>query len=168
MDLTTAQALWFLPPVLPICIYVIWSDLARMKIPNIATDTLLVVFAIVGLLALPFDAYLWRWLHFGVVLALGIAFNAAGAMGGGDAKFCASAAPFIAFGDLVIILVLVSAAALAGVASHKIAKRTPIRRWTPDWVSWNPEVGKRKFPMGYPLAGSLLAYLVAGLFYGAA
>ncbi len=168
MDLTTAQALWFLPPVLPICIYVMWSDLARMKIPNIATDTLLIVFVIVGLLALPFDAYLWRWLHFGVVLALGIAFNAAGAMGAGDAKFCASAAPFVAFGDLTIILMLVSAAALAGVVSHKIAKRTAIRRLVPNWESWAPAAGNRKFPMGYPLAGGLLAYLVAGLFYGAA
>ena len=53
MALTLTTALWFLPFVLPICIYVAWSDMKYMKIPNTSVLALVGVFAVVGLLALP-------------------------------------------------------------------------------------------------------------------
>ena len=63
MTLTFAQALWFLPFALPISIWVAWSDLKFMKIPNKAVYALLAVFLVVGLIALPLADYPWRLLH---------------------------------------------------------------------------------------------------------
>ncbi len=42
-------ALWFLPFVLPIALWVAWSDMKFMKIPNKAVLALVAVFAVVGL-----------------------------------------------------------------------------------------------------------------------
>jgi prepilin peptidase CpaA len=50
---TAATALWFLPFVLPIAIWVSWSDMKFMKIPNRSVVSLVAVFFAVGLVALP-------------------------------------------------------------------------------------------------------------------
>jgi len=34
MAVTVSQALWFLPFILPICLFVAWSDMKFMRIPN--------------------------------------------------------------------------------------------------------------------------------------
>ena len=84
-----------------------------MRIPNQMVVLLFAVFAIVGLVALPFDTYLWRYLHLVVVLIAGIALNAGGVMGAGDAKFAAAAAPLIHLGDLRFLMALFAANLLA-------------------------------------------------------
>ncbi len=162
MGLTAEAAYWFLPAVIPIAIFVSWSDMRRMKIPNIATDGLIICYAILGLFALPFVDYLWHWSHFAVMLAAGIVMNAARIMGAGDAKFIASAAPMVALADLRLIIILLTACLLAGYATHRLARISPLRRMTPDWESW--ETGKR-FPMGFPLSMTLLFYLVIVAIY---
>ena len=98
IDWTTAA--WFLPFVLPITVWVAWSDMATMKIPNKAVLALLAVFIVVGLVALPFNDYVWRYLHFGVVIVIGFIMASVGMMGAGDAKYGAAMAPFIALQDL--------------------------------------------------------------------
>lgn len=128
-----------------------------MKIPNIATDTLLICFAILGLIALPFNQYMWHWSHFGVMLLVGIILNMVGAMGAGDSKFVAAAAPFVAVGDLPLVIVLLAASLLGGFATHRLARATPLRKIAPQWLSW--ETGNR-FPMGFPLAMTLTFYLI--------
>ena len=60
LALTAAEALWFLPFVLPICIWVAWSDLREMRIPNVSVLALAGVFLAVGLIALPFEVYYMR------------------------------------------------------------------------------------------------------------
>jgi prepilin peptidase CpaA len=157
MGLTAAAAFWFLPVVIPIAIFVSWSDMKRMKIPNVAVYTLVLCYAVLGLLALPFPDYLWHWTHLFVVLAFGIILNAIGAMGAGDAKFMAAAAPMVALNDLRLIIVLFAACLLAGYATHRLARISPIRKMTPEWESWT--AGKR-FPMGFPLSMTLLFYLI--------
>lgn len=129
----------------------------RMKIPNVAVYTLVLCYAVLGLLALPFPDYLWHWTHLFVVLAFGIILNAIGAMGAGDAKFMAAAAPMVALNDLRLIIVLFAACLLAGYATHRLARISPIRKMTPEWESWT--AGKR-FPMGFPLSMTLLFYLI--------
>lgn len=129
----------------------------RMKIPNVAVYTLAISYAVLGLLALPFTDYLWGWSHLVVVLVFGILFNAAGAIGAGDAKFMAAAAPMIALEDLRLVIVLFAACLLAGYATHRLARISPIRKMTPEWESWT--TGKR-FPMGFPLSMTLLFYLL--------
>lgn len=78
---------------LPVAIWAAWSDLARMRIPNMSVVALLCIFALAGFAVLPFDQYLYRWLHFVVVLVLGFVLNSTGTLGAGDAKFAAAAAP---------------------------------------------------------------------------
>ena len=163
MALSPWAAAWFLAATAPFCFLVAWNDMRVMKIPNWCTDSMVVLYGITGLIALPFADYLWHWLHFPVVLAAGILLNAARIMGAGDAKFAAAAAPYIALGDLRILLPLFAACLLAGVAAHRLAKHTPLRRLAPDWESW--EAGKR-FPMGLPLALTLVLYLLFALFPG--
>ncbi|WP_299028751.1 prepilin peptidase [uncultured Sulfitobacter sp.] len=164
MAITAYAAAWFLPFVVPICLYVVYTDVSRMKITNVANLALAAVFVVVGLIALPFDVYLWRLASLGIVLVVGIVLNAAGVMGAGDSKFLAAAAPYVAIGDLRLVLVLFMAVLLASFVTHRVARMTPLRRLAPHWTSW--EQGK-KFPMGLALGTSLILYLVLGLLYGA-
>ena len=164
MAIPAAQALWFLPFVLPICFYVAFTDLAYMRITNPAVVLLALIFALVGLFLMPFQDYLWRLAALVIVLVCGIVLNAAGAMGAGDAKFAAAAAPYVALGDLRVLLMLFMATVLASAVVHRGVKYTPLRRLAPHWKSW--EQGK-KFPMGLALGPALAIYLILGSLYGA-
>lgn len=163
MLITASAAMWFVPFVVPICLYICYTDMKGMRIPNHAVVALFFVFAVVGLVALPFDAYLWRYVHLVVVLVAGIALNAGGAMGAGDAKFAAAAAPFIHVGDLRFLMAVFAANLLAAFVAHRIAKHSPLRKLAPDWHSW--ESGAR-FPMGMALGGTLAIYLLMGVWFG--
>lgn len=160
---TAAQALWFLPFATPVAIWAAWSDMATMKIPNKSVLALMVVFAVIGLLALPLIDYAWRWSHFAVVLVAGFVLNMGGLLGAGDAKFAAAMAPFIALPDAMMFVYLFSAVLLAGFVTHRIAKRMPaIRARTQGWESWE----RKDFPMGLCLGTALVLYLVVGVIYG--
>ena len=106
LELSARAALWFLPFVLPVCLWVAWSDLRAMKIPNSAVLSLVVIYLVIGLVALPLPDYGWRLTHLAVLLAAGLVANAAGLMGAGDAKFIAAAAPFVALGDAMLLALL--------------------------------------------------------------
>jgi prepilin peptidase CpaA len=164
MDLTTTQALWFLPAALPICLAVAWNDLTSMRIPNSLVVATFVAFAVLGFIALPFETYLWRWSHLVVFLIIGMIANAAGLLGAGDAKFIAAAAPFFAAGDAQYVVVVLAVCIFGGFIVHRIAKHTALRQLAPDWKSWT--TGKR-FPMGFPLAMTFVTYLVTPFFVGA-
>lgn len=162
MDITAYSALLFLPFALPICIYVAFSDMRDMRIPNQMVVALFLVFAIVGVFALPLDVYAWRYLHVVVVLVAGIALNAGGVMGAGDAKFAAAAAPFVHLGDVRFLVALFAANLLAAYVTHRIGKYTGLKKIAPHWASWtNP-----KFPMGLALGGTLALYLGLGAYFG--
>ena len=164
MSVTVTEALWFLPFVLPICAIVAYTDLSSMRITNKAVLALVVVFLVIGLIALPLPTYLSRLVQLGAVLLVGIILNAAGLVGAGDAKFAAAAAPYIALPDLRLVLVLFAACLLGAVAAHRLARATPLRRLAPEWKSWNTG---RKFPMGLALGGTLALYLTLGAGFGA-
>ena len=164
MSITAFSALWFLPFVLPICFYVAFTDMREMRITNQAVLALAAVFLIVGLVALPFDVYVWRLVQLVIVLVVTFILNAVNAMGAGDSKFIAVAAPFIAQGDVRLLIPMFCLILLAAVAAHRLAKHTPLRHLAPDWKSW--EQGK-KFPMGLALAMTLGGYLCFGAAFGA-
>jgi prepilin peptidase CpaA len=163
MAIGQAEAWLYLPFVLPICFYVAFTDLREMRITNQAVILLGAFFLILGLFALPFDSYLWRLAQLGIVLVVGIVLNAAGAMGAGDAKFAAAAAPYVALGDLRTLLVILMANLLAAVATHRLAKHTALRRLAPHWASWDKGWD---FPMGLSLGGTLAIYLILGALFG--
>ena len=164
LAIPATQAVWFLPFVLPLCLYVAYTDLARMKITNKAVLALTGVFIVLGLFLMPFPDYLWKLGSLVLVLIVGVILNAAGVMGAGDAKFIAASAPYIALGDLRLVIAIFMATLLAAFVTHRGIKQTPLRQLAPHWQSW--ERGK-KFPMGLALGPTLALYLILGALYGA-
>lgn len=156
-------ALWVLPFVVPLCLWTAYSDLSKMKIYNNNVLALAAVYVVLGIFLLPLNLYLSGFLALGVVLIGGMALNFLGLMGGGDAKFLAAAAPFVARDDIVIALFLFTAILLASVITHRLARVSPLRRLAPEWESW---AQKRKFPMGYPLGFWLIIYLGLSALHG--
>lgn len=163
MSISADAAAWFLPFVLPICFYVAFTDLKQMRITNQAVLLLAAVFLVIGLFVLPLPTYGTRLLQLGLVLMIGIILNAAGAVGAGDAKFAAAAAPYVAVGDLRLLIAIFAANLLAAFATHRLVKYTPLRRIAPDWKSW--DIGW-KFPMGLSLGGTLAIYMLLGVYFG--
>ena len=164
-SLSPLAALAFLIPALPIGIWVAWSDMKTMKIPNKAVMALGAGFLIIGLglvltSLLPFTAFLWA-LGLGlIVLVAGFLGNAAGLFGAGDAKFAAVMAPFFIGADARFVMGLFAACLLGAFASHRLAARIPtFRAATADWASWT----NKDFPMGLALSGTLIFYLLAAL-----
>lgn len=165
MFIDATAAMWFLPFIAPICFYVCYTDMSRMKITNVAVMAVFAVFVVVGIFVLPLDVYLWRYTHLIVVLLAGMALNATGAVGAGDAKFAAAAAPFIHLGDLQFLMFLFAGTLIAALVTHRAARATSfVRNLTPNWVSWTSGA---RFPMGLALGGSLVGYLWLGAFHGA-
>ena len=163
MTLTASAALWFAPFVLPLCFYVAWTDMSRMRITNQSVIVLLVIYVTIGLIEFPLDTYLWGYRNFAVILLVGIVLNACGAVGAGDVKFAAAAAPNIQIGDLRFLMALFAANLLAAFVGHRLAKISPLRGLAPDWKSW--KTGSR-LPMGLALGGTLSLYLGLGIFFG--
>lgn len=153
-------AMWALPFAAPICLWVAWSDMKTMLIPNKAVLALVVVFAVIGFLALPLETYLWRWPHLVVVLIVGFVMNMIGMLGAGDAKFAAAMAPFIALADVTSFAILFAIVLLASFALHRIARASPLRNAAPGWESWE----RRDFPMGLALGAVLAIYLARSVY----
>lgn len=165
MMLDATAALWFLPFVAPIALWVAWSDMKWMKIHNKAVLALLAVYLIVGLVALPLQGWAWGWAHFAVVLVAGFVLSSAGVLGAGDAKFAAAMAPFIALGDLSLFLLLLGAVIIISFIAHRLIRQSALaHRLAPDWESWQ----RREFPLGLALGPSLLFYLMLGAVLGRA
>lgn len=156
-------ALWLLVFSAPIALFVAWSDLKSMRIPNLSVLALMLVYAVVGVLTLPLGVWTWSFAHFVVVLVLGFVLNMTGGFGAGDAKFAAAMAPFVALGDLRLFLVLLSAVILAAFIAHRLARSLgAVRRATPDWASWQ----RREFPFGLALGPALIFYLALAARFG--
>jgi len=155
--------LWLLVFASPVALYVAYSDLRSMRIPNVAVLALLAVYVVVGALTLPLTVWAWSWLHFAVVLIIGFVLSLTGGFGAGDAKFAAAMAPFIALGDLRQFLVLLSAVVIAAFIAHRTLRAVPaIRRATPGWESWE----RKEFPFGLALGPALIFYLGLACLYG--
>lgn len=162
MLLPTAAALTFLPFAMGIGIWVSWSDMRFMKIPNYAVLALAAVWLLVGLFVLPLHSWAWGWGLAAIVLAAGFVANAAGLIGAGDAKFAAAMAPFFALSDIRFVLGLGGACLLGAFASHRLLRLVPaFRGAAPEWASWT----HKDFPMGLALSGLLIFYLVAELWF---
>ncbi|MFV1875389.1 prepilin peptidase [Nioella sp.] len=165
LAISQMEALWFLPFVLPICIWVAWSDLREMRIPNVSVLALAGVFVVVGLAqvamdVMAFSTWYMRLAQLVIVLIAGFIITSIGLAGAGDSKFAAAMAPFVAPGDYLLFVTLFAAVLIGSWITHRGAGRVPaVRRATPDWVSWDR--GKL-FPMGVALAGALVVYLALG------
>ena len=92
MTMPALAALWFLPFVAAIAVWVSISDMKVMKIPNVAVLGLVAVFLVVGPFVLPLQEWGFRWLHLAVVLVIGFLLNLIQGIGAGDAKLAAALA----------------------------------------------------------------------------
>lgn len=156
--ISSSAALWLLPFCLPIAIWVAWSDMKFMKIPNKAVVTMAAVWAVIGYFAFPLAQYGWGWALLGIVLAIGFVSSALGLVGAGDAKFAAAMAPVFTTANPVLVLALFCACLLGAFATHRLARMIPaVRRAASDWESWT----RKDFPMGLALSGTLIFYLLA-------
>ena len=154
----TIAAAVFLPFALLIGVWVSWSDLKFMKIPNKAVMALLLVWLFAGPLVMPFESWLWGWALGAAVLVVGFVANAAGLLGAGDAKFAAAMAPFFILSDPRFVLGLYAACLLGAFFSHRFMRLIPpFRAATEDWASWT----HKDFPMGLALSGTLIFFLIA-------
>jgi prepilin peptidase CpaA len=163
MALQPLAAMWFLLIAVPVGLFVTFSDLSRMKIPNVAVAALFVGYVVIGIFVLPFPTYLWGLAHVIIMMIVGIMLNAADVMGAGDAKFIGAAAAFVPFADAITVLTLLAVSLLGALATHRIARATSLRAQVPHWESW--ATGKR-FPMGFPLSMTLIGYLVLAALQG--
>ena len=162
--ISSSAALWLLPFCLPIAIWVAWSDMKFMKIPNKAVMTMAAVWAVVGFFAFPLVQYGWGWALLGIVLAIGFVSSALGLVGAGDAKFAAAMAPYFAGSSAPMVMTLFAGCLLAAFVAHRLMRMVPaFRAATPDWQSWT----HRKFPMGLALSGTLCFYFLLGLLISA-
>jgi len=164
LHIPATTGLVFFVLTLPICVWVAWSDMKAMRIPNKSVLVLALIFVGVAPFLMPVQAAGWQLVHLVVVLLIGILLNAAGLVGAGDAKFAAAAAPFVILSDGPFLIALFAACLLASFATHRLAKISPLRKLAPTWESWER---KRDFPMGLPLASTLSLYLLLGAIYGA-
>lgn len=153
-------AIAFLAVALPIAIWVAWSDMKTMKIPNKAVIALLLGFVLIGPLVLPLAAVGWGLLYGLIVLAAGFVANALRLVGAGDAKFAAAMAPYFVGCDIRLVMALFAACLLGAFASHRLMGLVPaFRNATTEWASWT----HKDFPMGLALSGTLIFYLLAAV-----
>lgn len=156
-------ALWLMLGALPIALWVVWTDLSAMRIPNKAVLALVAVYAVIGFVTLPVSVWAWSWLHLVVVLLVGFLFSLTGGFGAGDAKFAAAMAPFVALGDATTFCLLLSVVAIVTFAAHRLARRSAaIRSMAPGWDSWH----RAEFPFGLALAPTLIVYLALAANFG--
>lgn len=155
-------AAWFLPFTLPIGIWVAWSDMKFMRIPNQSVLALLAVYLIIGPLALPWTAWGWGWLLSLIVLLAGFVMNATGLIGAGDAKFAAAMAPILSQADPRFLIPLSCACLLAAFVTHRLFGVVPAIRRNFAWAGWEqPGFPFRgDFPMGFALIGILNFHLL--------
>ncbi|WP_380057065.1 prepilin peptidase [Falsihalocynthiibacter sp. SS001] len=153
----------FLPFALPICLWVMFSDLKHMKIRNTAVLALIGVYAVVGLVALPMDQYLAGWVNGIVMLVIGFIASSFGAVGAGDAKIFAAISLFVARGDISKFTILLAACLLVGFVAHRLARSSSLAlNLAPNWESWHRP---NEFPAGLSLGFLLIIYLVCAAFF---
>ena len=144
-------------PAIPVCIWVAWSDTKFMRIPNVACYTLFIGFLVLGPLLFGLGEYGLRIAQGFIVLFIGFFMTSWGLVGGGDSKFAAAMAPYIAISHILPFLFIIAAVSLLSIVLHRAIGITPgLKNHVKNWDSWN---ARGKFPYGVILAASLLAYL---------
>ena len=163
MGMTAQAAIWFLPVILPLAIYISWNDMRSMKITNQSILALVIAYAVVGPFAFGLETYLWQWLHLPVTLVVCMALWALRTMGGGDAKMIAAMSPMFFTADIMLILTLFAACLLGALAVHSLFRFTKLKNFAPEWKSWH---AGRYFPKGLPLSMTLVFYLGFAVYAG--
>jgi prepilin peptidase CpaA len=150
--------LWLLLPIVPIAVWVAWSDMKRMKIPNNAVMAMAGVWVAFGWLTVTWTAWAWGFALMAIVLVIGFVMANFRMLGAGDAKFSAAIAPFFTGANYLLVMGIVGASLLGAFFLHRILRKIPaVRKATPDWISWTHS----QFPGGLALAAIVIIYHLA-------
>lgn len=156
--MSPAWTIIFFLATLPFCLLCAAFDVTRMKIPNWIVLGLFASFLLLGPFALDLPEFGLRLLQTAVVLTIGFVLSAYFGIGGGDGKFAAASAAFIAVGDYGVIMMSLGIMSLLAVALHRALGRVQaLRPMTQNWESYR---NVSKFPFGLPLAATLVFYHV--------
>lgn len=142
----------------PVAVIAIWAaavDALYMRIPNGVHAALLAVFAILVLPGLPWTGIVARIGVATILFAVGFGLYTVNAMGAGDVKYLAAAAPLLPPEPHVVLLwlLMVTMAGLPVLAVHRLARLMP---WTGRYPSFS-EPGY--FPYGPAISIGLVAIL---------
>ncbi|SDE38410.1 prepilin peptidase [Limimaricola pyoseonensis] len=135
----------------PLMAAMIWTDLTRMKIPNLLVLAVLVLGAGCAAFGLMPDLGLRVMAGLGV-LVVGIGLFAMGVMGGGDAKMLAALVPLLppdAWGGFAMLLSLT----MLGGAALVFAARRVAGGPEAGWVSLRES---RRYPLGLSIGAAAL------------
>lgn len=161
--ITQMQAIVFGLLTLPVSLWVIYTDLTEMKIRNEAVLATMAIFVVGGFFLMPFEEYLWRYLHFLVVLGVCFLMFATVGMGAGDAKYIAASAPMVVLADLAEVAVLYVVWSIILLVGMTIARRsTALRTAKPDWI-WFADDRKGYVPFGLALAPTMSSYFLLAI-----
>ncbi len=143
----------------PFTLWAAWCDVRTMRIPNEISVYAGLVFILAMPFFLSFESYGFRVAVGGWVLVAGFILNALGLLGGGDAKFATVMAPFVTPGQYIYLLMAYLASILVCFVFLRLLQFVAQRRGIlQDWKSFS---AGRKFPMGLPIAVTMLVYLGA-------
>lgn len=152
----------FLAVIAPFAVLCAVNDLTRMIIPNWVVAGLLICFLILAPFAMPLPQLGIRLIQVGVMFVLGVGLNAYLGIGGGDVKFAAVAAAFVAPSDYWLVVQMLAVLSLIAIIAHRqLGQIDALRKTTQTWASFS---AGRKFPFGLPLAATLLAYQLLQVF----
>ena len=153
----------------PLMIYVMWSDLKSLRIPNWAVLAVLGVYVVTGLWGLPLETFLWRLGYAAAFLVVGFTIFAlaGGKVGAGDMKLIAVLIPFVSASDVLFVLFVYTVVTLVGLAIHRFV-RVRLRGRKTGWLAIDQAI---YYPVGLVLGLTTLIYLgleVADRFYAPA
>ncbi|MEM6971350.1 MAG: prepilin peptidase [Pseudomonadota bacterium] len=156
--------------LVPLLGYVMWSDMAGMRIPNAACLLIFLIFIPTGLMGLPLEIFGWRIGHTVIAFFLGfLLFQISGGqVGGGDLKLLIALTPYVNYQTLPSVLVIVSLAILALLPVFWLAYRQLRGRTTGLEMFDQPPTAPGSilkaslpyFPAGVPIGLGFIIYLV--------
>ena len=150
----------------PLMVYVMWSDLKSLRIPNWVVLAVLGIFVVTGLWGLPLETFLWRLVHGAVAIAIGFGIFAVarGKVGAGDMKLIAVLVPFVAGAHALWVLLIYTVVTFVGLLIHRLI-RAYLRGRETGWLALDQKI---YYPVGLVLGITILVYLgieVADRFY---
>lgn len=156
MSAATAQI--YLALTLIPCLITMWKDLSQMRIPNLVSIAMIVIFAVTAPFLLEWSEILRQVLFAVGLFVILFIFYLTGSVSAGDVKFASTMVLFVDLGDATFFFRNLGLIALAGLLAHIIVKNIPaLRNLAPEWQSWKV---KGVFPYGLALSASLIFYLI--------
>lgn len=147
--------------IAPLLVAVAYSDLSRMRIPNVLSLAAMAVFGLAALLAPP-DDLVARIAVAGTVFVLGFGAFCLRLFGGGDVKMLSALLLFVPVPTMPLFGFVFAASMLAGIAIVLGLRRIPAAHR----LGWKSISGSTGFPMGLSIAMAGLLHPVATVLFG--